>query len=77
MPIVRHTLSVTPAADGSADCILRMYDQDDSARGQINFRTDSGPDLQARAQTQADFHIANTNEELARIEYEQIVGNEE
>ncbi len=76
MPIVRHTLSVTVSADGSAGCILNMYDQDDVGRGQIAFRTDAGPDLQARAQAQADMHIANTNEQLAQQEYEQIIGSE-
>jgi hypothetical protein len=77
MPIVRHTLSVTTAADGSADCILRMYDQDDTGRGQITFRTDAGPDLQARAEAQAAMHIANTDAQLADMEYQQIIGNED
>ena len=77
MPIVRHTLTVTHAADGSADCILRMYDQDDTGRGQITFRTDAGPDVQARADAQAAMHIANTDEQLAQMEYDQIVGSED
>lgn len=77
MPIVRHTLLVTPAANGSADCILRMYDQDDVSRGQITFRTEEGPDLQTRAEAQAAMHIANTDEQLAQMEYDQIIGSED
>jgi hypothetical protein len=77
MPIVRHTLSITPSPDGSAGCILRMYDQDETSQGQLTYRIDAGPDLETRAQLQADLLIFNRNEELARIEYEQIIGNEE
>lgn len=76
MPIVRHTMSVTVAANGSADCVLRMYDQDDINRGQVTFRTDAGDDLQARAEAQAAYHIAATDQQLAELEYQQIVGNE-
>lgn len=77
MPIVRNTLSVTQDADGSASCILRMYDQDDISRGQMSFRTDAGPDLQSRAEAQAALYISQTNEDLANREYEQIIGTEE
>lgn len=77
MPIVRHTLSITPSADGSAGCVLRMYDQDETPHGQLSFRIDAGPELEARAQSQANLLIADRNEELARTEYEQIIGNEE
>lgn len=76
MPIVRHTLSITPAANGSADCILRMFDQDDINRGQIAFRTEEGPDLDARAAAQAALYIAQTDEQLAEIEYQQVIGSE-
>ena len=74
MPIVRHTSSTVMAADGSGDSIVRLYDQDDTMRQQLNMRTAEGPDFEARIAAQIAAHIETVNVWLAELEYQQIIG---
>lgn len=74
MPIVRHTVSTIMAADGSGDSIVRLYDQDDAMRQQLNMRTAEGPDFEARLSAQIAAQIENMNVALAEAEYRQIIG---
>ena len=75
MPIVRHTVSTTMAADGSGDSVVRLYDQDDTMRQQLNLRTAEGPDLEGRLAAQIAMHIANMDIALVEQEYQQIIGD--
>ena len=69
MPIVQHTLTVSTQANGSTNCVLRMYDQDGTEYMQT-FNAPAGFDTNTKVQNT----IVGLDEQLALQEYQALVG---